>query len=283
MNNRQTQKSSRWLGDARSEMSPSRRVVAQTVIGFDRSSEPCRNVAIEFEAIASSVDRKLAAAISPVAIETGEIAIAPHVSRLEAWQALAETMLVFVPKGPSPAHRPGLTLVLPCDRLQDTESRSVMLQQFAQLADDFSSIACVFVEGDAGAQLQNGWDEATWKEWLNEVTEVLPTTVVRFYLVGRTASDGRLLTAADQTTVAAHAILADVVLRDRNTPRYLAQSLRRPAVSIGVLGMAGQLVSAEAASQSLAPRLCRELVEEVQTCQPIGLDLPEDLPTDPFQ
>lgn len=164
MNDRQAQKSSRWLGDIRSEMSPSRRVVAQTVIGFDRSCEQCRAVAIEFEAIASSVDRKLAAAISPVAIETGEITIAPQVSRLEAWQALAETMFVFVPKGPSPAHRPGLTLVLPCDHLQDTESRSAMLQQFAQLADEFSSIACVFVEGDAGAQLQHGWEpERKWE------------------------------------------------------------------------------------------------------------------------
>ncbi len=284
MNDYQTHESSRWLGDIRSEMSPSQLVVAQTVIGFDRNSQRCRGVAGELEAIALSIDRKLAEATTPVEIETGRIvAFTPETSGLEAWQKLAETMLVFVPKGPSPAHCPALTLALPSDILHDNESRAILLQQLAQLDESYSSIVCVFVEGDAGEQLQQAWEEASWQSWLSEVTEALPGSVVRFYLVGRTASDGRLLTVEDQTTVAAHAIFADVVLRNRNAPRYLAQSLTQPEASIGVLGMSGQLVSAEAAAHCLAPRLCCELIEELQSCQPVGLDLQQGVPTDPFQ
>lgn len=284
MNRRQIREPSRWLGDVRSVMSSSRRVVAQTLIGFDRSSPHCREVADELEALASSIDRKLAAAIRPVEIDAGRlVAFTPEALRLEAWQELAETMLVFLPKGPSAEHRPALTLVLPGNALQNAGSRVAMLQQLGQLQEAYASIVCVFVEGNAGEELRQACDEASWQGWLTEVAEAVPNSVVRFYLVGGTASDGRLLTSADQAAVAAHAIFADLVLRDRSAPRYLAQSQRRPEASVGVLGMTGQLLSAEAASHCLAPRLCRELVEEQWSRQPVAVDDPQDLPTDPFR
>lgn len=271
------------LGDVRAEMSPSRRIIAQTAVGFDRNSAACREVAREFEAVAASLDRRLAAALAPIPVDVDNLARTLDVVRPEVWPKLAETMFVFVPRGPSRAHQPGLTLIMPARIAGDHASRGAMRRQLAQVADAYSSLVVVFIESDGGSKLPDGWEERTWRTWLNELSEDLPSSVARYYLVGRTASDGRLLAAADQTAVAAHAVLADIVVRDRETPRYLAQSLKLPEVSVGALGMSGHLASAEAASKCLARPLCVELVREVQTDGTGGDDLPEGLPTDPFQ
>jgi len=283
MKNRQTRTSQRWLGGIRSEMSPSRPVVAQSVIGIDGNSELCRSVAGELQIITSGIGRKLAAAILPGQIDVRDISpLAQGITTLEAWQDLAEELLVFVPKGLQ-KHAPSLILVMPWGVLQEDQSRGAILQQLSSIHAAYSSIVCVCMEDGEGEEDQHAWDREVWQLWLDEMAEALPDSVVRFYLVGNTASDGRLLTTTDQVTVAAHHIFADIVVRDRNVPRHLAQSLRRPEVSIGVLGMTGQIVSAESAASCLAPRLCHELIEELQSRHTDNVEMPRHLPTDPFQ
>ncbi len=279
-----TIKARRILGDIRHSFSPPSLEVAQTVIAFDESSGCCRAAANAIESLASAIDPKLAEAVRPAPFDVGNSSGWESIGvRTDAWNALTESIFVVVPRGPFAKAQPALTLILPCRLLLENDERRPLLDQLAAIDDSHSSIVCLFMDDSKDEPLQGGWMQAAWSEWQTELQTTSPRAVVRFYLVGRIGSDSRMLLPEDAIAVVAHAVLADILLREQHAPRYLTQSTDQPAWSIGCLGMTGQIVSAEAIARRVAPRLCRDFLDE--TRRGVHLDtvpVATGSPADPF-
>jgi hypothetical protein len=201
----------------------------------------------------------------------------------QAWQVLAESNLVLVPQDATHCHQAAATLILSLKTLLSEEQRAHLVSQIAHLSEQYTSVVCVFIERSSDPSRDAAESELDWKRLQDELREAHPRCVVRFYLVGLTATDGRLVTKADQAAVVAHAVLADIVLPDRHAQRFLVQSNRRPQVLLGLLGMSGEIRSQEQVATCLVPRLMQKLIDGSVNRSQAVTPVPIDLPTAPWR
>ena len=91
-----------------------------------------------------------------------------------------------------------------------------------------------------------------------------PAAVVRYYVFGPTLSDGSLVAPVEMYEVAAHAALANIVVKDVEASGFLTIDSTQSYVSFGMLEAQGLLASADAIADKLSPEVCAEIVEGIQ-------------------